>query len=95
MLVALQDTEVALIRYQQEQQRLHQLNRAVQVQQQQCRFAKLRYELGDSNMAVLLDAQLQLAQLTDQEQLSQQAIANDQVALMKALGGGFATPLAN
>ena len=89
VLMALADTETALIRYQQEQWRLEQLRQSVATQQQQVDFAMQRFTLGDSSMTAVLEARLQLAQLMDQQQSAEQTVAINLLALFKALGGGF------
>ncbi|PRC90703.1 efflux transporter outer membrane subunit [Solimicrobium silvestre] len=89
VLSAFSDTEIALIRYQREQQRLTQIKQAFASQHRQLEFAEQRYQLGETNFSYVLQTRQQLAQTNELQLASQQALAENLTALFKSLGGGF------
>ena len=89
VLTALADTETALLRYAQEQQRQQQLQAGLQVAARQLQLAGQRYQVGETAQTEVLDLRQQYAQARELLLASQQAEAQNLVALFKALGGGI------
>lgn len=87
VLVAFADTETALIRYQREKQRLAKIQQAFEAQHRQLKWADQRYQAGETNFIIVLQTRQQLTQIHDQQLASRQALAENLVALFKALGG--------
>ncbi len=90
VLSAFADTETALIRFEQEKQRLDQLRQASLSQRQQLKLAEQRNQLGDTNMINVLQARQLAEQINDTRLASEQALAGDLTLLYKSLGGGMA-----
>lgn len=89
VLNALEETENALVNYNQEQARQALLTTAAKASERANALAHLRFKEGASDFLTVLDAQLHLLQ--DQGRLAQSetATATALVALYKALGGGW------
>ena len=87
MLGALADTETALLRYQQEGQRQQALHGSLQLAGRQLDIARQRLRVGEAAQTEVLGQSQQLALVKEQWLTSQQAQAENLVALFKALGG--------
>jgi len=89
VLNALEETENALVNYNQERMRQALMDSAAKASERANALAHLRFKEGASDFLTVLDAQLRLLQ--DQERLAQSetATATALVALYKALGGGW------
>jgi multidrug efflux system outer membrane protein len=94
VLNALEETENALVNYNQERARQAWLISAAKASERADTLAHLRFKEGGSDFLAVLDAQLRLLQ--DQERLAQSetATATALVALYKALGGGWESTIA-
>lgn len=92
VLTALGDIRTALSGYVQEQERLGQLRRGVQAAQTAYEIAYNAYTGGTGDFFDVLDAQRQLQALDESRVISEGAIAQNQVALYKALCGGWDGP---
>ncbi len=93
VLYSLEDVENALVRYAKEQNRLVELTAAVQASQKALDIADDLYKQGLVNFLNVLDAQRTLFAAQDQRVQSQANVLTSLVALYKALGGGWETPL--
>lgn len=91
ILLALQETENALVAYATEQTRLNSLGEAVQQARQALQLARSQYEHGLVEFLTVLDAERTLLTAQDSLVQSEQVAATDLVALYKALGGGWET----
>ena len=89
VLIALQDVESALIGYAKEQERRKVLGEAVTNNQRAVSLANERYQAGLESLISVLDAQRQLFAAQDSLVQSDRAVAENLVALYKALGGGW------
>jgi len=89
VLNALEETENALVTYNQERARRALLASAAKASERADELAHLRFEEGVSDFLTVLDTELRL--LEDQERLAQSetATATALTALYKALGGGW------
>lgn len=89
VLNALEETENALVSYNQERVRQALLESAAKASERADELAHLRFKEGISDFLTVLDAQLRLLQ--DQERLAQSetATATGLTALYTALGGGW------
>lgn len=90
-LVALQETETALVRYARELDRRAALERALEAGRDAARLSRMRYEAGADSLLAVLIAEQRVAQLELQLAQSQAAAADGQIVLFKALGGGWET----
>lgn len=88
-LTALQETETALTQYARELDRRTALRRARDEGAKAVRLARLRNEAGVDSLLVLLVSEKNLAQLEAQLALSDAQVTTNQIALFKALGGGW------
>ena len=91
VLIALQDVEDALVAYSNEQVRQHALAAAVAANRRALELANELYTKGLGNFLNVLEAERSLYQTEDQLADSQRAVADNLVALYKALGGGWET----
>jgi NodT family efflux transporter outer membrane factor (OMF) lipoprotein len=89
VLVALEDTETALVRYGQEQARRRALERTVDASQLAVTLARELYTRGLQDFLTVLDTQRAPYSAQDQLVQSEQAVAANLVTLYKALGGGW------
>lgn len=89
VLNALEETENALVTYNQERSRRASLANAAAASEKANRLAHMRYEAGVADFLTVLDTELRLLQ--DQSQLAQSetATATALTAVYKALGGGW------
>lgn len=87
VLAALADTETMLLRYQQEQLRQQALHHSLQLAASQLDIARQRQRVGEAAQTEVLAQSQQLAVVREQWLASQQAQAENLVALFKALGG--------
>jgi NodT family efflux transporter outer membrane factor (OMF) lipoprotein len=89
ILAAFEDVENALVSYAKEQVRQRHLADAVSTSRASLAVADQLYVNGLKDNLTVLDAERSLHDSQDQLILSQQAVAEDLVALYKALGGGW------
>ena len=91
VLNALEETENALVNYNQQRARQALLASAAEASEKASKLAHLRYQEGVTDFLTVLDSELRLLQ--DQNQLAQSgtSTATALVALYKALGGGWET----
>ncbi|MBA4014104.1 MAG: RND transporter [Phenylobacterium sp.] len=88
-LTALQETETALTQYARELDRRAALKRARDEGETAARLARLRNEAGVDSLLAVLVAERQLASLEAQLAQSDAQVTTNQIALFKALGGGW------
>ena len=88
-LVALQEVETALSGYARELDRREALRRARDQSQRAVEIARLRQQSGVDSIFTVLDAERTLAALEAQLAQSEVLVANQQITLFKALGGGW------
>lgn len=88
-LTALQETEIALSAYGRELDRGAALRRARDESAEAVRLARLRQQAGLDSFLTVLDAERTLAGLEAQLAQSEAAVTSNQIALFKALGGGW------
>lgn len=89
VLTALEDAEGSLMRYAKEWQALERLQAAEEQRKEAYRIARLRYESGQENFLVMLDAERSLVTAQDQTIQSETRILTYLTQLYKALGGGW------
>jgi NodT family efflux transporter outer membrane factor (OMF) lipoprotein len=89
VLVALEETEVAILTYAQEQVRQRALAEAVLQYRRTLDLADALYKHGRVSFLDVLDARRSLYASDDQLALSDQNVSLDLIALYKALGGGW------
>lgn len=89
VLVALQDVENALVSVTNAGERLARLELATQSARQTMQIAEQRYASGLTDFLAVLDAQRTLLSLEEQLAGGTGALANAQIQLYKALGGGW------
>jgi outer membrane protein TolC len=89
VLVALQETEDALVNYSFEQERRGHLQEAVARSQTAVQLSRERYRSGLADFLTVLDAERQLYNNEDLLAQSQIAVTTNLIALYKALGGGW------
>lgn len=89
VLKAFEETENALTRYGREWQSLKSYRTAAKAQQEAFEIAKLRYESGEDEFLILLDAERQLVEAEDNQILSETRILTHLTQLYKTLGGGW------
>lgn len=89
VLAALQETETALNNYAGELDRNAALRRARDHNAEAVRVIELRYRYGAENFLNVLDAQRALAETEALLASSTALVADDQIAVFKALGGGW------
>ncbi len=87
VLLALEDTENALLRYGQEWKTLSQLQKVLDSREQAFEIASLRYEAGEDSFLNALDAQRSLNTTRNDLILSQTRVLTNLATLYKALGG--------
>jgi len=86
---ALEDVERALANVDGQQRRQITLGRALAHREQAHSLARRSYELGEANLAEVLDAQRSVLETRRQVVEARAALASAQVALYLALGGGW------
>jgi len=89
VLVALEETENAILAYAQEQERRQALYEAVHQNRRALDLADGLYKNGRVTFLDVLDARRTLYASEDQLALSNQSVTLDLIALYKALGGGW------
>jgi len=89
VLTAFQEVDAALAAYGNEQVRRESLANAVEANKQALDFAQQLYKEGHTDFLNVLSAQRSLLSSRESLAQSQRDIANDLVALYKALGGGW------
>ena len=89
VLLALEDGEASLMRYGKEWQTLKRLQSAEATRQQAFEIARLRYEAGEENFLVILDAERALIATRNDIISSETRILTGLAQLYKALGGGW------
>lgn len=89
VLTALQETETALSTYARELDRRTALQAARDESLKAEQLAELQYKVGTLSFLNLLDTQRTLASAEAALAQSQAAVADDQITLFKALGGGW------
>lgn len=89
VLNALEETENALVTYNQERARRASLVLAVQASEKANDLAKLRYKEGVSDFLALLDSEQRLLESQNQLAVSETVTATALTAVYKALGGGW------
>src|SRR5207344_989738 len=87
-LLALEETENALVDFGQEQARRQFLETSAQASQKAAELAHQRFEGGVSDFLSVLDAERTLLEAQDRLAASQTRTATAFVAVYKALGGG-------
>ncbi|MVF12075.1 efflux transporter outer membrane subunit [Ketobacter sp. MCCC 1A13808] len=87
LLVALEETETQLVRYQQEQQRSQRLNRASDAAEQAAKLARSRYEQGYIGFFEVLAAEQELIQTQAQLVQSRTQLTLAMVNLYRAMAG--------
>ncbi|WP_354297169.1 efflux transporter outer membrane subunit [Phenylobacterium koreense] len=88
-LTALQETETALNAYARELDRRAALKRARDEGEKAAKLARLRLEAGSDSLLNVLVQERNLASLEAQLAQSDAQVTTDQIALFKALGGGW------
>ncbi len=91
VLQAVADTQSALTRYGKEWQTEKQLKAAEKTREEAFRIAKLRYEAGEENFLVILDAERSLITAQDELIQSETRLRTNLTQLYKTLGGGWET----
>lgn len=89
MLKALREVETALASYDAEVRRNRELTTAAEEARAYARAAAARVRLGDAAGLLQVDAERQFAAARLQQAQGEQSIAQNQVALFRALGGGW------
>ncbi|WP_083386201.1 efflux transporter outer membrane subunit [Methylomonas sp. LWB] len=89
VLLALEETENALVAYNQERVRRAELTTAAKASEKAVELARLRYREGVSDFLTVLEADRQLLANQDLLAQSQTATATALAAVYKALGGGW------
>jgi outer membrane protein, multidrug efflux system len=89
VLTALKDVENALVGLVQEQQRLQDLNHAMQASERAMKLAQQQYSSGLIDFQNVQQTQRSLLSLQDQYASSQGQISTYMISLYKALGGGW------
>ncbi|MDW8310722.1 MAG: TolC family protein, partial [Verrucomicrobiales bacterium] len=91
VLLALEETEGALVEFGRARQRRDQLRAATAAARQAVRLAQERYRAGVAEYLTVLDAQRTLTSLEDQLAQAETRAVTALVAVFKALGGGAET----
>jgi NodT family efflux transporter outer membrane factor (OMF) lipoprotein len=91
-LTALQETETALSAYARELDRRTALRRAREQGATAVRLARMRHDAGADSFLTVLIAERTQAQAEAQLAQSDAQVTTNQIALFKALGGGWTTP---
>jgi multidrug efflux system outer membrane protein len=89
VLEALEETENALVDFQNEEIRRQYLEASAQASEQAAELAQQRYDGGSADFLSVLDAQRTLLEAQDRLATSQTRAATAYVAVYKALGGGI------
>jgi multidrug efflux system outer membrane protein len=92
VLLALEDAEGSLLRYGKEWQTLKRLRATEATRKEAFAIAKLRYEAGEENFLVILDAERTLIATRNDIVSSETRVLTNLASLYKALGGGWQPP---
>jgi len=92
VLTGFEDVENALVAYAKEQARNVPLRAAVASSRKSLEIAREQYASGLTSFINVLDAERSVYQAEDSQVQSDQAVAQELIALYKALGGGWAEP---
>lgn len=94
VLIALEETEGALISFSHNERRAESLFKAARASEQAAKLARTRFEAGVTDFLTVLDAERQL--LADRDGLAQAQTdaGTSLIAVYKALGGGWTEPTA-
>jgi len=92
VLRAAGEVENSLVSYNREQERLRQLEQAVEAARDTVRISEATYEKGLIQFQPVLDAQRAALQLEEQLALSTGTVSLNLIRVYKALGGGWNTP---
>ncbi len=93
VLTALEDVENALVAYSKEQEARRSLTESVEASQRAVNIANELYAKGLTDFLNVLVSQRSLFQAQDALAQSDQRVSSNLVALFKALGGGWETPM--
>jgi multidrug efflux system outer membrane protein len=91
VLTALQETEDALVDFGKQRQRREFLREAASAAGQAARLARERYQTGVATFLEVLDAERTMLEAESRLAESETLTATSQVAIYKALGGGWET----
>jgi NodT family efflux transporter outer membrane factor (OMF) lipoprotein len=89
ILTAVRQVDDANASYRGQQVRLGNLDRALQAARQATQLANERYDRGLTDFLNVLDAEREQYELEERHVATRQTVADDLVALYKALGGGW------
>jgi len=89
VLVALEETEDALVAYAKERIRREYLARGVQASQRSVELVRTQYRAGLTDFQNVLDSERSLTAQQDQLAESQGLVINNLILLYRALGGGW------
>jgi multidrug efflux system outer membrane protein len=89
VLLALQETDSALIDFNRQQARLELLRASAQASEKASGLARVRYQFGVADFLTVLDAERTLLESQDRLADSETLTATTLVAVYKALGGGW------
>ncbi len=89
ILLALEDTENALVNFSQQRNRLVSLNEASAASRQARQLSKLRFEAGVSDLMTVLDAERRVLEDERQQVRGQTATLLALLSIYKAMGGGW------
>ncbi len=89
ILAAVEEADNAIKQYRAQQQRLRELNIALEQARRAVTLATERYERGITDFLNLLDAQREEYAIEDEAAVAQEAVIIQYIALYKALGGGW------
>ena len=92
VLLALEEVEVTVVALDRERERNAALQRAVDATRRAVELAREVYVQGQSNFQSVLDAERSLYQLEDSVLASRGQLAQNYIALQRALGGGADAP---
>jgi multidrug efflux system outer membrane protein len=89
VLLALEETENALVDFTRQQARHDSLRASAQASEKATGLARLRYQFGVTDFLTVLDAERTLLEAQDRLADSETLTATALVAVYKALGGGW------
>jgi NodT family efflux transporter outer membrane factor (OMF) lipoprotein len=89
VLLAIEETENAMVRFVREQERRGALGRAAEQARRAVDLAQAQYREGLSDFQTVLDSERSVATIEDDLATSDAAVTSHAIALYKALGGGF------
>ena len=89
VLIAMEETENALVSYSNEQERRDRLQRVIQADRTALELAQVQYRAGIADFLTVLDAERTLSQNEDELAQSRTSVVISLISLYKALGGGW------